>query len=59
MKNSTEKNKYKDGNYSFENSHSFARKNVVNDHVKLNDGTLVHVDDFVKRNKYVKFDFKF
>ena len=53
------KNQYRDGNYSFENSYSYARKNVKDDHVKLNDGTLVHVDDFVKKNKYEKVTFKF
>ena len=53
------KNQYRDGNYSFENSYSYARKNVKDDHVKLNDGTLVHVDEFVKKNKYKSFKFKF
>ena len=53
------KNQYQDGNYSFENSYSYARKNVKNDHVKLNDGTLVHVDEFVKKNNYTTFKFKF
>jgi hypothetical protein len=53
------KNQYQDGNYSFENSYSYARKNVKNDHVKLNDGTLVHVDEFVKKNNYTTFKFEF
>jgi hypothetical protein len=53
------KNKYQDGNYSFENGCSYARKNVKDDHVKLNDGTLVHVDEFIKKNYYEKVTFKF
>jgi hypothetical protein len=53
------KNQYQDGNYSFENGCSHARKNVKDDHVKLNDGTLVHVDEFVKKNHYEKVTFKF
>lgn len=51
--------KYKDGNYSFENEHSCARKNIKSDHVKLNDGTLLHADEFIEKNGYKKVEFKF
>jgi len=52
------KNQYQDGNYSFENKYSYARKNIKNDHVKLKDGTLVHVDEFVKKNNFSSFKFE-
>lgn len=55
----TKKLKYENGNYSFENRFSYARKNIKNDHVKLNDGTLLHADEFIARNQYMDVKFKF
>jgi hypothetical protein len=52
-------NTFVDGNYSFENEFSFARKNVKDGKVKYNDGTLVDVKDHIKKNHYEKVYFNF
>lgn len=45
---------YPDGIYKFERKNGLQIKRVTRDHVKLNNGTLEHIEEFAKRNEYTK-----